>query len=243
MDPGTLYTFAHTFYWDFRRLSEGRTRQRLDRAKHEQLIEQMRNLDIPGAARARFEEEMQAGVSTEFERETRTKYLEKRLSDTIPLAPYITQEEAMRQIRIPGEYEVVQELLNPKITPDRIREICKESVMVRAVQFGSETKVVEVPAWPISVGSMFPVYLAEYAEQYVAALNDPRFPRSDTRPSTRLKQFWFLSRALAGALYGVATRTAINLVGSLRPEQMFYETRLGKPARKPRKVKRHILRH
>lgn len=242
-DPGTLYTFAHTFYWDFRRLAEGRSRWRLDRGKHEQLVEEMRNLDIPRAARERFEEELRFGVSTESERETRTKYLEKQLSETIPLAPYITQEGAMRQIRIPGEYDVVRELLDPAITPGRIRELCKESFMPRAVQVGYETKVIEVSAWPISVGSMFPVYLAEYAEQYVAALNHPRFPRSDARPSTRLKQFWFLSRALAGALYGVTTRTAINLVGSLRPEQMFYESRLGKPSRKQKKPKKQNLRH
>jgi len=93
---------------------------------------------------------------------------------------------------------------------------------------------IEVPAWPIAVGSSLPTYMAQYAEQYVAALSDPRFPRASTfqRPSTRLKQFWFLSRALAGALYGVSTRTAINLVGSLRPEETAERSRFGKPERK-----------
>src|SRR5205823_14793652 len=96
-------------------------------------------------------------------------------------------------------------------------------------------------AWPIAVGSTFPGYLSQHAEQYVAALRDARFPRCDvsSRPSTRLKQFWFLSRALAGALFEVRTRTAINLVGSLRPEQIFRQSREAKPSRK-RKPK-HIM--
>jgi hypothetical protein len=37
---------------------------------------------------------------------------------------------------------------------------------------------------------------------------------------------------LAGALYGVSTRTAINLVGSLRPEETAERSRFGKPERK-----------
>ena len=100
-------------------------------------------------------------------------------------------------------------------------------------------KRVEVPAWPIPPGSPFPGYLSQYAEQYAQALRDPRFPRCDvsTRPSSQLKQFWFLSRALAGALFGVSTRTAINLVGSLRPEQAFEESRGAKAARRQRRLR------
>jgi hypothetical protein len=110
--------------------------------------------------------------------------------------------------------------------------------MIRTLKLGSETRDVEIPAWPIPVGSTFPGYLAQYAEQYVAALHDPRFPQCNvaSRPSTKLKQFWFLSRALAGALFGITTRTAINLVGSLRPEQLFEESRDAKLRRKQRRT-------
>lgn len=73
--------------------------------------------------------------------------------------------------------------------------------------------------------------MSQFAEEFVEAKRDPRYPRSN-RPSNQLKQLWFLSRALAGAVYGVKTRTAINLVGSMRPERVFHESRDGKPARK-----------
>jgi hypothetical protein len=70
-------------------------------------------------------------------------------------------------------------------------------------------------------------------------LKDPRFPRCDVklRPTNRLKQFWFLSRALAGAAFGYRTRTSINLVGSLRPEQTFEESHAAKPVRRQRKLR------
>jgi len=148
--------------------------------------------------------------------------------------------EAQKEIKLPGEPDVIKVLLDPNTTPEQIREVCKDAVMPRTVTIGSETRIVEVSAWPIPSGDPFPTYLAQFAEQYVDALSDPRFPRSD-RPSSRLKQFWFLSRALAGALYGISPRTAINLVGSMRPEDVFDRSRHGKPGRKKRKPK-HITR-
>ena len=139
-----------------------------------------------------------------------------------------------------AEPEVLETLLDPKTSPERVREICKGAFMTRTFEIEpGVTKDVEVPAWPIMVGSVLPGYLSEHAEEYVAALQDRRFPRCDVsrRPSNQLKQLWFLSRALAGAIYGVKTRTAINLVGSMRPEQVFHESREGKPARRQRKLR------
>lgn len=83
--------------------------------------------------------------------------------------------------------------------------------------------------------SVLPLYLSEHAVEFVAALNDPRYPLASVRPTTRLKQLWFLSRALAGAIFGVKTRTAINLVGSRRPEQTFEDARAAEPTRRKKK--------
>jgi len=84
--------------------------------------------------------------------------------------------------------------------------------------------------WPIDPSSMLPTYLSKHATTFVASKNDKRYPHSD-RPSSRAKQLWFVSRSLAGAVYGVSIRTAINLVGSKRPDEMFEESRSGKPPR------------
>ena len=88
-----------------------------------------------------------------------------------------------------------------------------------------------MPNWPIAAGSVLPMYLSQHAAEFIAAKHDKRFPLSD-RPTSQLKQLWFLSRALAAALYGVKLRTAINLVGSKRPEEVFEESRAAKPLRK-----------
>src|SRR5579872_3091782 len=180
-DSGSVYAFAHQFYWSFRRLAEGSVRWRLDEKKYKGLIE------VFGDARSLVQ---------------RDWYLRQAAI------------EAQKEIKLPGEPDVIKVLLDPNTTPEQIREVCKDAVMPRTVTIGSETRIVEVSAWPIPSGDPFPTYLAQFAEQYVDALSDPRFPRSD-RPSSRLKQFWFLSRALAGALYGISPRTAINLVGSM----------------------------
>jgi hypothetical protein len=234
VDPGSLYAFAHQFYWDFRRLSEGRNRCVLDSVKYQQSIAELENLSITAEAEKKADEEIRAGMLSALRRQERCLELEEQLASTRWLWQITSEEEAMKNIRIPGEPEVINELLDAAVTPGRLREICKGAVMTRMVQVEPGVqKEVEVPAWPIPPGSPFPNYLSQYAEQYLAALRDPRFPRCDisARPSTRLKQFWFLSRALAGALFGVTTRTAINLVGSLRPEESMEASRYAKPVR------------
>lgn len=235
MDPGSLYAFAHQFYWHFRGLAEGGHRWTLDNVKFQQFEKERKNLDISAEAAEKAQEEIEAGLLSPSKKQERCRELEEYLSSVLPLWPFVATEEAMKKVRIPGEPEVLKELLDPETTPARLRNICRDAVMNRTVQVEPGVmKEVEVPAWPIPVGSPFPTCLAQYAEQYVAALHDPRFPTCDVsiRPSNKLKQFWFLSRALAGAVFGVSTRTAINLVGSLRPEEIFEDSRDAKPARK-----------
>jgi len=237
-EPGTLYAFAQQFYWDFRGLAEGKVRWTADRVKLRQFTAELENLDIRAAAAEKAEEEIRDGLLAESQEHERCRELEEQLESTRWLWPRLIRDKALKEVKIPGEPEILEELLDPAITPERVREICRDAVMTRTVQVEpGVTKDIEVSAWPIPPGSPFPTYLSQHAEQYVAALHDPRFPRCDVskRPSSRLKQFWFLSRALAGALYGVATRTAINLVGSLRPEEIFQDIRDAKPRRRVRR--------
>jgi len=185
------------------------------------------------------ENEIATGSLKPENREHRVRELKRE--ESIGFHDFLAKEESTREINVPGEREVIEVLLSPDATPERIREVCKEAAMSRTVQVepGVFKEIDGFPAWPLPAGSVFSTYLSQYAEQYVAALHDPRFPRCDpsTRPTTRLKQFWFLSRALAGALFGVSTRTAINLVGSLRPEETFQESRAAKPQRIRRTIR------
>ncbi len=188
------------------------------------------------------DEEIQKGLLTPDRRNSRLQEMkESQIRATHDFFRRLVIDDAREEVRVPGEAELIAILLDPKTTAEQLREICKESVMT--TMFEVEPGVrreIEVPAWPLLPGSVFPTYLAQYTEEYVKALSDPRFPSCDVsvRPSNRLKQFWFLSRALAGAVFGVSTRTAINLVGSLRPEETFERSRYAKPARLRRKYKR-----
>ncbi len=236
-----MYAFAHQFYWDFRRLAEGSRRLRDDPKLYQELSSNLEELSLVGDwDKARHDqladEEIRTGRLDVSQREERIQHI----TDAelwVRRDAYLRDagDAARREIKIPGEPDVIKVLLDPQTTPEQVRALCKGSHMLRSVAVEpGVTKKVEVPAWPIPPGSPFPGYLSQYAEQYAEALRDPRFPRCDvsTRPSSQLKQFWFLSRALAGALFGVSTRTAINLVGSLRPEQVFEESHCAKPARK-----------
>jgi hypothetical protein len=235
-DPGSMYAFAHQFYWDFRRLAEGTRRWRVDVKKYKQLTKELEGIElIDDQDRTRYQqivdEEIRTGRLELSRREESIRNFEtaellvRRMSYNQDAAA-----KAEKEIRVPGEEDVIRVLLDRDTTPEQIRELCKEAVMTRTFMKGE----IEVLAWPLPAGSPLPNCLSQYAEQFVGALRDARFPRCDvsTRPSTRLKQFWFLSRALAGALFGITTRTAINLVGSLRPEETAERSRFGKPERK-----------
>jgi hypothetical protein len=240
VDPGSLYAMAHMFYWELRMIDEGTRRWRFIPEKYQQLTEGLDELPlVDDEDRLRHaqivDEEIRTGRLEPGRREERLRDIEdgelfvRRDSYRREAA-----EEARMEIKVPGERDVIDTLLDRSTTAEEVRALCKDALMTRTVKLGTETREIEIPAWPIHVGSTLPGYLSQYAEQHVAALNDPRFPRCDVRarPSTRLKQLWFISRALAGALFGVKTRTTINLVGSLRPEEVFEDSRNAKPERK-----------
>lgn len=170
----------------------------------------------------RQEDSAKAFVREEI-REGRTEKREwnKRLAEvkdgllrmTQEVAALRAEQEATIELPVPGESEVIDELLKSQ-NAERIADICADA-----------------PNWPIAMGSVLPMYLCEHAAAFIAAKNNPRFPRSD-RPTTTLKKLWFLSRALAGAVFEIEPRTAINLVGSKRPEEVFEESRAARPKRK-----------
>jgi hypothetical protein len=218
-DPGTLYAFAHQFYWDFRRLDEGYKRSQVGKKKHNELVEKAREEKIELTADQRsnlarvLNEEIEDGRLKRSARKRRMVELEElQLSATRNWTMSEAEHRAVMQLRVPGEPAMVDKLLRAK-TAKRIRQICKDWWN-----------------WPISLQSVLPHYLAQYASEFVIAKRDSRFPQSN-RPSSRLKQLWFLSRALAGAIHGYEPRSAINLVGSLRPEQSFEVLRSARPKR------------
>jgi hypothetical protein len=242
-DPGTLYSFAHLFYWDFRRIAEGHSRARFDENTYEKLAKEIDKMELRLAPEqwaqieAKADEEVRSGRWEESERDRWVR--DREDSWLLAIREDFRQraaEESTRQLKVPGEPEIIASLLEAE-TPDQVREICKDAFAeVNCKIAPGVFKELTLPNWPIPVGSPLPSYLSQYASEFIAARKDPRFPKSTTRPTSRLKQIWFLSRALAGALYGIKTRTAINLVGSVRPEESFRQSRAAKSVRKRAKV-------
>jgi hypothetical protein len=249
VSPQDLYFFAEEFYRDFRRLAEGHLRWVFDAKQYQQLKRERerKGFQLSAEEQTRFEDkqaQIRAARWPEAEKERRLRDLQDGQMWAMREGPLIlAQEESRKQLPVPGKPDVLKALMEAK-TPERVREICKGAYARRKVPVVDLATLkpggsmdVEVRDWPIASGSMFPRYLSQYAEQFLAAKEDPRFPRS-SRPTNLLKQFWFLSRALAGAVYEIQTRTAINLVGSKRPEQIFEESRAAKWERVSAKRKR-----
>jgi hypothetical protein len=243
VDPQELYFFAQEYYWDFRGLAEGRFRLGFDKQKFDKAIADSEKVTLSDEDRARLKDLAQKEVREgRLEEVQKQQWLQNLEEDHLWMEREnrrnVASEEARKRRRVPGEPDVLNALLRAQ-TPEQVREICKDAFVPVTVEIRPGTyKEVELANWPIPSGngSMFPRYLSQYAEQFVAAKNDPRFPDSG-RPTSLRKQLWFLARALAGAVMGIQTRTAINLVGSKRPEQVFEESRAAKPERTRTKAK------
>ena len=239
-DPGTIHFFAHDFYWAFRRLNEGNFRWAQDEEEEKRLVEEIdaQNIKLSNdqiRALVRWvRDEVAEGRLRETDKIERLRQLGvENLSQTRQWLHGNAAEQARKQIPIPGKPEVVKALLEAQ-KPGEVQEICKDAFVPRTMEIGGVTREVMWPNWPIPIGSMLPTYLSDYATEFIAAKSDKRFPSSG-RPTSQLKQLWFLSRALAGAVFGIKFRTAINLVGSIRPEQTFEASRNAKLIRKRKK--------
>ena len=240
-DRQLLYGRAQQFYWDLKTLAEGLERAYVDRKKLEDLEHQIEATQLS-------EEQMETlerGVSEEIRmgslpEDCKAERLTELIEECIFSIKFARRNAASRAcqkwIRIPGEPGIVAQVLGAT-KPEEIVEICRDVFSVRRdeIEPGVFTET-PVPNWPISGNSELPKYLCQCAAEFIDAKNDPRFPRS-SRPTNRLKQFWFLSRALAGAVYGITPRTAINIIGSIRPDEMF-ESQSAKRKRKAKKSPR-----
>lgn len=240
--PQELYFFAQEFYWSFRALAEGTVRLRLDQQKFAKAVSEIERSELTDAERAQLKTEAAGQIRDGHLQEPEMEvWLRKREADELFMLREQRRskaaEEADRQLKVPGEPDVLEALLAAQ-EPEEIREICQGAFDTIPIEVErGVVKQVEVSNWPIDYGSMFPRYLSQYAEEFIRAKNDSRFPQSG-RKTSRLKQIWFLSRALAGAVFGIKTRTAINLVGSKRPEQIFEESNGAKWQRTHQKRKR-----
>ncbi len=231
--------FAEQFYWELRHIAEGTTRLWFDRKTFAKSIAELEKKQLSGNDRARLRSEADQKVREgHLESSQIHEWLKRREADELVMMHEsercIVAEKADKQLGVPGEPGIFEELLKAK-TPDQVRELCKDAFVMQSFEIAPEViKEVQVPNWPISFGSLLPSYLTEYASEIITARTHPKYPRSK-RPSTRLKQIWFLSRALAGAVLGVETRTAVNLVGSIRPEEIFEASRAAKVKRRRRR--------
>ena len=241
-DAGTLYAFAHQFYWDFRRLSEGHVRWVHDQEEYERTVKELDTPDLALSPRQKLalakavREDVAAGRLAEAEKVARLKELGiMNLQLTRQSLHREVEESTRKPVKVPGKPEMIEALLRAQ-TPEAVRAICGDAFVRRSVEVApgvtKEVNWPNWPNWPISAGSVLPEYLAEHALQFIAAKSDFRFPKSTSRPSSQLKQLWFLSRALAGALYGVSVRTSVNLVGGKRPDEIFEESRAAKSSRR-----------
>ena len=122
VDPGTLYAFAHQFYWDFRRIAEGTRRWRLDRERYEQFtkgLEDMQFTDNEDRLRHQqiVDDEIRTGRLQPSQREERLSDIED--SENWARRESYRQEaadEALKEIKVPGEPDVIRALLDPDTT-------------------------------------------------------------------------------------------------------------------------------
>jgi hypothetical protein len=244
VDPGTLYVFAHQFYWDLRGIGEGHFRWRYDDEEYKRLTSEIDSQEVQldyhqqvALAKAVVREVHEGHLPEDQMKSRLLEMKESNLEVTREWLHREAAEMARKQERVPGKPEVITALLKAQ-TPEEVRGICSDAFVQKFVQIEPGIiRQITVSNWSISSASVLPMYLTQYASEFLAAKNDTRFPASN-RATSQLKQLWFLSRALAGALYGVKTRTAINLVGSKRPEEVFKDSRAAKSLRKQKRRRR-----
>ena len=159
----------------------------------------------------------------------------------------LAQDEAMKSEAVHPMPEVIEELVAAK-TSEEVRSICERAIRTTSLPMFRPTMpekpfvedgVLESQSsvWPdgnypldplgtengdsqILKSTSLAFVLMEHADRFISAKRESRFPHSSTRPTSRNKQLWFLSRALAGAVCGIETRTALDRVSSELPPHL-----------------------
>ena len=122
----------------------------------------------------------------------------------------------VRDAHLPAEPDTLIALLEAQ-TVKQVRAICRKS------------------AWMAKQpNSYLARFLSGLAQQFLDAKEDRHYPCSE-RSSSIQRKFWFLARALAGAMYGLSPRRSINLIGPGKPEKIFeniYSAKTGQEKRR-----------
>ena len=222
IDPRQLRLFAELYFWDFKALAYGKSQNKFDSALYEEEVRPLTKLRLNFGERSDIMEK----ARREFFNGNIHMLDEKTLARDLGVVHLSQKDSKMREaaarkasskIRRSAASRVLASLLKAS-TAEEVRKICRRAF--REVETEIEPGIyakASVARWPIEDHSMFPFYLSKHAEQFLLAKLDTRFPRS-TRPTSNEKKIWFLSCALAGAVQGIATRTAVNILRSSRPD-------------------------
>jgi hypothetical protein len=216
-----LKLFAHLYYRDLTALAEGRPESSWDWDCFSRETRELSKAKLTYGERVKIQEQVEREIRAQLLKEDAR---ENTLHDlqTIGL---VEKQERRREAAATkaastklqrGRPKTVQALLEAT-SVEQVRQICRSAfkIVCAEIGVGSCTRV-RVENWPIDSGSMFPECLAQHAEQFIHAKNEPRFPRSE-RASSKKKKLWFYACSLAAAVLGIKTRTAINLLGSKVP--------------------------
>ena len=233
MNDLTLYVLARRFYEDFVAIQEGAGWRVVDRKEHAgpgKGAESTRQLSA---------EEL-AQLEQDFKKSIKLGDMKEEIEFDLQFGDSnFTRRRSKRLVKVLGEPDIIDRLLSAK-SSNQIKKICADAFNTSSKEVWGSLVEVRTPNWPISNLSLLPDSLSRHASAFMEAKRDPRFPKSD-RPSSRSKQLWFLSRALAGAVYGIRTRTAINLMGSVRPDEPGVVAKISKRGRSPEtKVRKHL---
>ena len=93
--------------------------------------------------------------------------------------------------------------------------------IVDPVTVGLPAVCAESEFWlnPKRGATLFHDVLSQYADRFLAAKQDRRFPKSD-RPTNKGRQIRFLARSMAGITVGISIRTAQDLLAKTEKEKV-----------------------
>jgi hypothetical protein len=214
----TLLFFAEMYYGDFKALARGLRGDAIDKELYENEIRKLNKLKLSYGDRLRIKEavekEVDAGhLPSANQRETIEDVQTIGILEKHSPMRERAARDAKRSITQPAQPAILRALL-AATEPEQVHAICRTAFKRVRREIGPGVfDYVTIADWPIEDGSQFPFYLSKHADQFLSAKLEKRFPRK-SRPSNLEKQLWFLACALAGAVQGLSTCTAVKRCGS-----------------------------